>query len=37
MDAIELLNISLIPIGYPAESPKKSKRLLSGVMHWEKY
>ena len=29
--------ISLIPIGYPAESPEKSKRPLSDVLHWEKY
>jgi len=29
--------VSLIPIGYPAESPEKTKRPLSGVLHWEKY
>ena len=29
--------ISLIPIGYPAESPEKAKRPLSDVLHWEKY
>ena len=29
--------VSLIPIGYPAESPEKSKRPLSDVLHWEKY
>jgi nitroreductase len=29
--------ISLIPIGYPAESPEKPKRPLSDVLHWEKY
>jgi nitroreductase len=29
--------ISLIPIGYPAESPEKTKRPLSDVLHWEKY
>jgi nitroreductase len=29
--------ISLIPIGYPAENPVKSKRPLSDVLHWEKY
>jgi nitroreductase len=29
--------ISLVPIGYPAESPEKSKRPLSDVLHWEKY
>ena len=29
--------VSLIPIGYPAESPKKTKRPLSAVLHWEKY
>ena len=29
--------VSLIPIGYPAESPEKSKRPLSDVLHWERY
>jgi len=29
--------VSLIPIGYPAESLQKSKRPLSDVLHWEKY
>jgi nitroreductase len=29
--------VSLIPIGYPAENPEKSKRPLSDVLHWEKY
>jgi nitroreductase len=29
--------VSLIPIGYPAESPEPSKRPLSAVLHWEKY
>jgi len=29
--------VSLIPIGYPTESPEKSKRPLSDVLHWEKY
>jgi len=29
--------ISLVPIGYPAETPMKSKRPLSDVLHWEKY
>jgi len=29
--------VSLIPIGYPAESPEKSKRPLSDVLLWEKY
>ena len=29
--------VSLIPIGYPAESPEKTKRPLSAVLHWEKY
>jgi nitroreductase len=29
--------VSLIPIGYPAESPEKTKRLLSDVLHWEMY
>jgi nitroreductase len=28
---------SLNPIGYPAESPEKSKRSLSDALHWEKY
>jgi len=29
--------VSLIPLGYPAESPEKAKRPLSDVLHWEKY
>jgi nitroreductase len=29
--------VSLIPIGYPAEKPKQTKRPLSDVLHWEKY
>ena len=29
--------VSLIPMGYPAESPEKSKRPLADVLHWEKY
>jgi nitroreductase len=29
--------VSLIPIGYPAESPEPPKRPLSDVLHWEKY
>jgi nitroreductase len=29
--------ISLIPFGYPAENPEKTKRPLSDVLHWEKY
>jgi nitroreductase len=29
--------VSLIPLGYPAESPEKSKRPLTDVLHWEKY
>lgn len=29
--------ISLVPNGYPAETPMKSKRPLSDVLHWEKY
>ena len=29
--------VSLIPMGYPAESPEKPKRPLSDVLHWEKY
>ncbi len=28
--------VSLIPLGHPAESPEKSKRPLSDVLHWEK-
>jgi nitroreductase len=29
--------VSLIPLGYPAENPEKSKRPLSDVLHWDKY
>ncbi len=29
--------VSLIPMGYPAENPKKPKRPLADVLHWEKY
>jgi nitroreductase len=29
--------VSLIPIGYPAETPEQTKRSLSDVLHWEKY
>jgi len=29
--------VSLIPIGYPAETPEKPKRRLSEVLHWENY
>ncbi len=29
--------VSLIPLGYPAESPEKAKRPLADVLHWEKY
>ena len=29
--------VSLIPLGYPAESPEKPKRPLAAVLHWEKY
>jgi nitroreductase len=29
--------VSLIPMGYPAETPEKSKRPLADVLHWEKY
>jgi nitroreductase len=29
--------ISLISIGHPAEEPRKDKRPLSGVLHWERY
>jgi nitroreductase len=29
--------VSLIPLGYPAESPEKPKRPLAEVLHWEKY
>jgi len=29
--------ICMVAIGYPAETPGKSKRPLSDVLHWEKY
>ena len=29
--------VSLIPLGYPAETPEKPKRPLSDVLHWETY
>ena len=29
--------VSLIPMGYPAETPVQTKRPLSDVVHWEKY
>lgn len=29
--------ISLISIGYPAEQPKKKKRSLGEVLHWERF
>jgi nitroreductase len=29
--------VSLIPMGYPAESREQPKRPLSHVLHWEKY
>jgi len=29
--------VSLIPMGYPAESFEKPKRPLADVLHWEKY
>ncbi len=29
--------ISLVALGYPAESPQKSKRPVSDVLHWEAY
>ncbi|PSH03521.1 MAG: nitroreductase family protein [Acidobacteria bacterium] len=29
--------VSLIPIGHPAESPKKEKRPLAEVLHWGKF
>jgi nitroreductase len=29
--------VSLIPIGYPAETPEQAKRPLAKVLHWEKY
>ncbi len=29
--------VSLIPIGYPAETPEQTKRPLADVLHWEKY
>jgi nitroreductase len=33
----ELKLISLVPMGYPAETPSKEKRPLGDVLHWEKY
>jgi len=29
--------VSLIPIGYPVETPEPAKRPLAEVLHWEKY
>jgi len=29
--------VSLIPMGYPAETPELTKRPLADVLHWEKY
>ena len=29
--------VSLVPFGYPAESPKTRKRPLAEVLHWEKF
>jgi len=29
--------VSLVPIGYPAETPEPPKRPLAEVLHWEKY
>lgn len=29
--------VSLIPIGYPAQTPSPAKKPLSEVMHWERY
>ena len=29
--------VSLIPIGYPAETPEQTKRPLANVLHWEKF
>jgi nitroreductase len=29
--------VSLIPMGYPAETPATPKRPLADVLHWEKY
>jgi len=29
--------ISMVALGYPTETPAKSKRPLSDVLHWEKY
>ena len=29
--------VSLIPIGYPMETPQKKKRPLADVLHWEKF
>jgi nitroreductase len=29
--------VSLIPLGYPRETPEQTKRPLADVLHWEKY
>jgi nitroreductase len=29
--------ISLVPVGHPAEDPRKDKRPLSEVLHWERF
>ncbi|MGA3263572.1 MAG: nitroreductase family protein [Terracidiphilus sp.] len=29
--------VSLVPFGHPAESPQQPKRLLTEVLHWEKF
>jgi nitroreductase len=29
--------VSMVALGYPAEDPKKSKRPLADVLHWERY
>jgi nitroreductase len=29
--------VGLVPLGYPAEQPKRQKRKLGEMLHWEKY
>jgi nitroreductase len=29
--------ISMVAVGYPAENPRKSKRPVSDVLHWDRY
>ena len=33
----ELRLVSLIALGYPAETPQKEKRPLEDVLHWDRY